>query len=550
MVGAPRDTGKEPPLGDPKEDSLVGTEVGPFMLLSRVGRGERGDVYLARRTDNRADVALKVVRIDRDADINAVERYRKRVMAGQRDIHPHIVHVLESGRQGQLLYFAHEILEGESLDRLLSGAPATVDDAIRLARLLCELLAHGHGKDWVHGRVWPSNVLLDEAGGLRLINGAFPKSGLEKELSTVTFSQRLLDDWSFMAPESFDTEPTPATDVYGVGATLYFALTGRPPYIGATISEVIRAIGGPFPGIGQLRAGVPEPLAELAQRCLAADPAARPASTTELLSSMLLAHPGGESVLVRSLKCETSKPSSPAAGKGAPYLLIYEPEQGGFTVPLDRRVLLIGRSKRCDIRLKQSSISREHAVVEQTPTGFQIECVSRGGKMFVNRRQVHKHFLRHEDVIQIASCTMEYRLDSFPHQPRQKGSFVRQFARLPAGMDVRYRFVLTPPAEIFVRGDTLPVGQGGVLVGINDRHRDRVTTGAESVELELTYPDGKRRRFLGEVLNVEAIGGVTCMGIKLHQVSERKYAIAMENAKRSGWYDAIEPASPEPGEDH
>ena len=266
--------------------------IGAYTLLEPAGRGAMGEVWRARGPDGQP-VAVKVLRAGSAANPAQRRRFTNELEALGRLRHPNLVPLLDAGEQDQVPFLVLAWVEGESLAaRLERGGPLDPRDAAELVRRLALALAACHAQGLLHRDLKPENVLLRAADGEPLLIDF----GLVKDMELARSSSehmtrpgQLLGTPSWWPPEQArgDLDQVgPRSDVYGLGALLYGALTGRPPHAGATLSEVL-ASGERAPAPpGAARPGVPAWLDALTLRALDPDPARRPASAAALAAAL------------------------------------------------------------------------------------------------------------------------------------------------------------------------------------------------------------------------------------------------------------------------
>ncbi|RMG17657.1 MAG: serine/threonine protein kinase [Planctomycetota bacterium] len=270
---------REPGAGEGKAGQAgagaAGLCVGPYLVLSELGRGSYGAVFLARRGQG-PPLAVKVLLAGGGEDPEADARFAREARLLRHLDHPGVVAVREVGRWERGLYYAMDFVEGETLKALLRReAPLDPQRAAELVRQLAAALAHAHARGVVHRDVKPSNVLV-EAGTGRLRLSDF---GLARHLlaSNLTQSGDLLGTPAYMAPEQFRTARVDErADVYALGVILYEALTGRVPFLGATFAEQEELVlEAALPAPKASGASVPPELEKILRRALERDPAER-----------------------------------------------------------------------------------------------------------------------------------------------------------------------------------------------------------------------------------------------------------------------------------
>jgi tetratricopeptide (TPR) repeat protein len=258
--------------------------------LGRVlASGGMGVVHEAVERATGRQVALKRI-LPGALESDATARFVLEGRAVARLSHPGIVrvHALDESPSGPFMVM--DLVAGESLQRVLDReGPLAPARALELARELAGALAHAHERGVLHRDLKPANVLLDEAGAAKLIDFGLAKLlGATGSLAHLTRTGELVGTPSFMAPEQATGGATDArTDVYGLGATLFALLTGRPPFAGVSAIAVMYAVTSSAPPPpSRLRPGLSPALDRVVLDCLAKEPAARPPSMAALLARL------------------------------------------------------------------------------------------------------------------------------------------------------------------------------------------------------------------------------------------------------------------------
>jgi serine/threonine-protein kinase len=266
--------------------------IGSYEILSEIARGGMGVVYQAR--DPQADrvVALKVMLRGCVTSPRSRKRFEREAQALAKVQHPNVVriHAYDLTPRGQP-YMAMELVEGESLrDRLDRGGPLEPGEAATAARVLCDALAACHRAGVLHRDLKPDNVLVAQDGTLKLTDfGLVRDTDPSTTRSKLTQEGALMGSPGFWAPEQAQGQLEligPATDVYGLGATLFALLTGSPPHDGATLLDLLFNVTEPRPLPSSLNPRVPGWLDRVSARALAPDPEDRFASVDELAAAL------------------------------------------------------------------------------------------------------------------------------------------------------------------------------------------------------------------------------------------------------------------------
>lgn len=231
-------------------DSLFGQCVGAYTIVSLIGRGGMGEVWLAQRSDGRFEGKVAIKFLDASpASTRAHERFEQEGRLLARLAHPHIARLLDAGVTAQdRAYLALEYVEGEPIDRYCDDKSLDVEARLRLFLDVLEAVAHAQSNLVVHRDLKPSNVLVTRDGVVKLLDFGIAKL-LDAELAAQTGApQTRLDERAltpeYAAPEQILGEPVATTtDVYQLGVLLYVLLAGSHPFAQATMSrgELVKA---------------------------------------------------------------------------------------------------------------------------------------------------------------------------------------------------------------------------------------------------------------------------------------------------------------------
>jgi eukaryotic-like serine/threonine-protein kinase len=259
---------------------------GRYELKETVGTGGMSTVYCAFDTLLERNVALKILHDQYGGDAEYVERFRREARAVAQLSHPNIVTVIDRGEEDGKQFIVFELVDGENLKELVErGGPLPVRRVLELGLEVGRALAFAHAQGLVHRDVKPQNVLLNGDGRAKVTD-----FGIFRSLDAVgqTETGTVLGTSHYIAPEQARGERVDAqTDVYSFGVVLHELLTGDVPYAGDNfLSVAMKHVNEPVPSVLDTRPDAPIRLASLIERCLAKQPADRPASMDEVVAEL------------------------------------------------------------------------------------------------------------------------------------------------------------------------------------------------------------------------------------------------------------------------
>jgi len=263
------------------------SNLGGFEILGRLGRGGMGTVFRVRQPSVARIVALKVLSGRTAWDGASLTRFTREAQAAAAAGHPNIIEVYDTGHDRGWHYIAMEYMDGGSLGDVLKRdgrlAPAR---ALALMKQVAAGLAEAHRLGILHRDIKPSNILLTSRGWAKLADFGLAKRP-DVDLN-VTRSTSMLGTPVYMAPETLRGEEYDARcDLYSMGGTFYEALTGQPPFSGATYTELVakHLEAQPAP-LTDVSPGTPPPLARIIHRLLEKNPSDRYQSAGDLLIAL------------------------------------------------------------------------------------------------------------------------------------------------------------------------------------------------------------------------------------------------------------------------
>jgi WD40 repeat protein/serine/threonine protein kinase len=248
---------------------------GPYLIAELIGEGGMGQVFRATHKHMARTVALKLIRLEKLQNPQAVARFYREAQAAARLSHPNIVTAFDAGPTGQTHYFAMELVEGVDLARLVKQrGPLSAEAACDHVRQAALGLQHAHEQGLVHRDIKPHNLVVTPDGTVKLLDlGLARLEGDQKP--GVTRLDQVLGTPDYLPPEQAVNAWAAdiRADIYALGCTLYHLLAGQPPFRAATLSQVLLAhqFDTPAP-LHRGRPDVPASLSAVVERMMAKRP--------------------------------------------------------------------------------------------------------------------------------------------------------------------------------------------------------------------------------------------------------------------------------------
>jgi eukaryotic-like serine/threonine-protein kinase len=278
-------------------------ELGHYTLKKKLGAGGMGEVWLAEHRLLKRPCAVKFVRADLAANPATAARFEREVRAVTQLTHFNTVRIYDYGRADDgSFYYVMEYLEGPTLEALVRRVgPLKPGRAVYLLRQLCGALAEAHAAGLVHRDLKPGNIIVAALGGQHDV-AKLLDFGLVQDLSTpdgerLTQAGVVMGTPAYMCPEQAagSNAVDARGDIYSLGAVAFFMLTGRSPFVCATVGEYLTAhLTQPAPAASAINPAVPSDLAAVVAKCLAKDPKARYQTAAELDAALVACDCAGD----------------------------------------------------------------------------------------------------------------------------------------------------------------------------------------------------------------------------------------------------------------
>ena len=273
----------------------VPEQLGDYALKGVIGSGGMGQVFLAEHVRMKRTVAVKMLRGDRMTDQAAIDRFYQEVRAASSLMHPNIVAAFDAGESDGIHYLAMEYINGLTLTQIVSqNGPLAIGEAASVISQAGLGLLHAHRAGIVHRDVKPGNIMRSTDGtvkvldlGLAQITTALRMSDSDDE-TTISEKGKLIGTLAYMSPEQLESpeDADPRSDIYSLGAVLYFLLTARPPFVGEYLDQVYGHRHGEIPDLMQARDDVDLNFANIFRRMMAKSPGERYASLDEVIDDL------------------------------------------------------------------------------------------------------------------------------------------------------------------------------------------------------------------------------------------------------------------------
>jgi serine/threonine protein kinase len=262
----------------------IGTHLGSHEITTLLGKGGIGEVYRARDLKLKREVAIKILPEAFSRDADRVSRFQREAEILASLNHPNIAAIHDLEEADGTRYLVLELVEGETLADRIARGPISVEEALAIAKQICEALEAAHESGVIHRDLKPANVKLTPDGKVKVLdfglaktleNGS-PTSMLSNSptmLSAATNAGVILGTASYMSPEQAKGKMVDRrADIWAFGVVLYEMLTGRMAFSGETVWETMAAVMLKEPAWTALPMSVPARVHDLLRRCLVKEP--------------------------------------------------------------------------------------------------------------------------------------------------------------------------------------------------------------------------------------------------------------------------------------
>lgn len=248
---------------------------GRYRIISKIGRGGMGAVYLAHDSQLDRRVALKVPHFDDDPGGRARARFRREARIAATFSHPNLCPIFDVGEHDGVVYLTMPLLQGETLAARLDRETALPEaEAARIAAGIARAMVEAHAVGVIHRDLKPANVMLDRRGEPIVMDFGLARRDLAADDSATPWGM-MLGTPTYMAPEQVGGDPndlSSACDVYALGVILYQMLVGRPPYVGSLREVFQQAREGKPERPSKVRPGITPAIEGVCLKAMSCDP--------------------------------------------------------------------------------------------------------------------------------------------------------------------------------------------------------------------------------------------------------------------------------------
>jgi serine/threonine-protein kinase len=274
------------------EETLVGRGAGliyqEYLVLSKLGEGGMGQVFKAQHRRMKRVVALKVMSAKAVKNESDVKRFQREVEAAARLEHPNIVTAYDAGEHRGVHFLVMQYVDGSDLQTLVTkGGPLSIDQAINCIRQAAVGLAYAHGEGIIHRDIKPANLLLDKKGVVKILDMGLAR--VEGGNEGLTATEQMMGTVDYMSPEQATNSrgADGRADIYSLGCTLWFLLTGKRVYDSEFIlTRVMQHREAEIPSLMSVRDDVPWVLEQVFHKMLAKQPVDRQQSMEEVAAAL------------------------------------------------------------------------------------------------------------------------------------------------------------------------------------------------------------------------------------------------------------------------
>jgi eukaryotic-like serine/threonine-protein kinase len=309
------------------KELAANTTLSHYRIISKIGAGGMGEVYLAEDAQLRRQVALKILPIDLASNQDRMRRFVQEAQAAAALNHPNIAHIYEIGESDGTNFIAMEFVDGETLQEKIYRKKSELKILLKYLLQVAEGLTKAHASGIVHRDLKPDNIMITRDGHAKILDfglaklsepGALATGSEDATRKALTNPGVVMGTVGYMSPEQAQAKPIDQrSDIFSFGCLLYEAATGRKPFAGDSIIDTLhKIIYEPAPAINDINPSASPDLQRVIRKCLAKEPEKRYQTIRDTANDLeeVLAEMKGVSDIERSVAPSTSTTTSSAIG--------------------------------------------------------------------------------------------------------------------------------------------------------------------------------------------------------------------------------------------
>ncbi|MBI3681945.1 MAG: PD40 domain-containing protein [Acidobacteria bacterium] len=325
-----------------------GSRIGHYRIISRLGGGGMGEVYLVQDEKLERPTALKLLPAGANSDSETIRRFTQEAKAAAALSHPNIAHIYDAGEHDGMPFLAMEYVEGQTLNSIAEQLPLSNQELLSIARQTADALVEAHSKGIIHRDIKPSNLIRDRRGQIKVLDFGLAKLSAAARIQMASSISSAAPTESggsgkiavgslpYMSPEqALARDINGRTDIFSFGAVLYEIATGRRAFAGQTAAAVFDAILNRTPVAPRLfNPELSEALDRIIRKCLEKDPDLRYQTASDLLADLRLTERDESGARTRQAKSRFRRPGVMAGVA----LLVAMAAAGGWYVSRNKGV--------------------------------------------------------------------------------------------------------------------------------------------------------------------------------------------------------------------
>jgi len=385
----------------------IGMIKGRYKLIDEIESGSFGTVYIARDMESNCLYAAKIMHPEHARDSSLTSRFQREAYILQGLSDPHIVRIIDYGNDGDVYYIVEEFVDGQSLKYYITTSGRIEPlRALNYTKQIAEGLEAAHKHGVVHRDIKPQNILINNVGVVKITDFGMARG---EDTATITGTDEFMGTPYYISPEQVDSGHLADTrsDLYSLAIVFFEMLTGRPPFEGGSIIDIIiKQKKERVPSICRIRPNLPADMDAFFQKALAKTPASRFQTPHEFISAL--------EQLQKQVQASVSPPHMKVPVRQG-YLIVLAT---GQSIPLTWELMLVGRQDPKvgifpEINLTDMKVGRRHAYLRNRQGTFTIEDLNSTNKTRLNGVTLmpnQEYPLKDGDLLRFGSVEVRFEL--------------------------------------------------------------------------------------------------------------------------------------------